>query len=333
MQSRDHPCTMADTMVETPKWGPSVKARHLAWRMQALAASTLLALLLLVATASAREAAPAPAIWKIDGERGDIVFFGSIHILPPTLAWQTPELEAALNAAQKLHFEIDLDEAQNPAIMGDLINRYGFLPAGTTLRSLIAVEYRGKLERFSRSVGLPIEALDRMRPWLAAITLTSIQAAKQMSGGSPSPNPAETGGVDAKLWNWAKANGKQRGALETAESQIQLFANLTREQELQFLVVTLQQSEQANAIISQLLDAWKAGKVRKLDDILNRDMDKFPVLRKALFDDRHANWMPQIEALIRDGGDHVIVVGAAHLVGKGSIIDLLRARGVRVEGP
>jgi uncharacterized protein YbaP (TraB family) len=62
-------------------------------------------------------------------------------------------------------------------------------------------------------------------------------------------------------------------------------------------------------------------------------MDKFPVLRKALFDDRHAAWMPQIEALMRDGGDHVIGVGAAHLVGKGSVIDLLRAKGVRVEGP
>jgi hypothetical protein len=62
--------------------------------------------------------------------------------------------------------------------MADLINRYGFLPQGTTLRGLLAVEYRRKLEQVGRSVGLPVEALDRMRPWLAAITLTSLQAAK-----------------------------------------------------------------------------------------------------------------------------------------------------------
>jgi uncharacterized protein YbaP (TraB family) len=306
---------------------------RLAWRMQAMAASTLIALILLVAAASARETQAAPPIWKIDGERGDIYFFGSIHILPPDLAWQTPALDEALKAAQKLHFEIDLDEAQNPTVMSGLINRYGFLPAGTTLRGLLAVEYRGKLEQVARSVGLPVAAVDRMRPWLAAITLTSLQAAQQMSGKGAAANPADTGGVDAKLWSWAKNNGKQRGALETAESQIQLFANLSREQEVQFLVVTLQQSEQANVIIGQLLDAWKKGNVKKLDNILNRDMDKFPVLRKALFDDRHANWMPQIETLMRDGGDHVVVVGAAHLVGKGSVIDILRTKGVRVEGP
>lgn len=307
---------------------------RLARRMPAVAATALLALLLLVATATARDMrAAAPPLWKIDGERGDIYFFGSIHILPPDLAWQTPALDEALKAAQKLHFEIDLDEAQNPTVMGGLINRYGFLPAGTTLRGLLAVEYRGKLEQVARSVGLPVEAVDRMRPWLAAITLTSLQAAQQMSGKGKAPNPADTGGVDAKLWSWAKENSKQRGALETAESQIQLFANLSREQEVQFLVVTLQQSEQADMIIGQLLDAWKRGNVKKLDDILNRDMDRFPVLRKALFDDRHANWMPQIETLMRNGGDHVVVVGAAHLVGKGSIIDLLRRKGVQVQGP
>jgi hypothetical protein len=93
-------------------------------------------------------------------------------------------------------------------------------------------------------------------------------------------------------------------------------------------VVTLQQKRAGRTcIIGQLLDAWKKGNVKKLDGILNEDMDKFPALRKALFDDRHANWMPQIETLMRDGGDHVVVVGAAHLVGKGSVIDLLRAEG------
>lgn len=309
--------------------------RNLTSRLKAMLAATLITLLVITSPTSARETAPSPALWKIDGERGDIVFFGSIHILPANLAWQTPELDRALTEAEKVHFEIDLDQAQDAGVMSDLINRYGYLPQGTTLRKLLAVEYRGKFETAARKVGLPVEAIDRMRPWLAAITLTTLQATQQMagSGSGETQNPKETGGVDARLWNWAKANGKPRGALETTESQIQLFADLSREQELQFLVVTLQQTEQASIIINQLLAAWKSGKVKKLDDLLNRDMDKFPVLRKALFDDRHAAWMPQIEALMREGGDHVIVVGAAHLVGKGSVIDLLRAKGVRVEGP
>ena len=95
----------------------------------------------------------------------------------------------------------------------------------------------------------------------------------------------------------------------------------------------LQQSEKVDESIAQLLEAWRTGNVRELDKAMNGDMDSFPAMRKALFEDRHAKWLPQIEAMLNDGKTHVIVVGAAHLVGKGSVIDLLRARGVRVEGP
>jgi hypothetical protein len=62
-------------------------------------------------------------------------------------------------------------------------------------------------------------------------------------------------------------------------------------------------------------------------------MDGFPALRKAVFHDRHIKWLPQIERMLADGRTHVIVVGAGHLVGKDSVIAMLRAKGITVEGP
>jgi uncharacterized protein YbaP (TraB family) len=246
-------------------------------------------------------------------------------------------LDAALNVANQIVFEVDFDQAQDASVMGDLVARHGFLPPDKSLRRMIAVEYRAKLEATAADLGLPIASVDRMRPWLAALTITSLTAIRQTSRTGKKPDPAaamsEQGGVDLKLWNWAKQNGKPRGALETVESQIQVFANLTPEQEVQYLVMILQQGSKVEESIDLLLNAWKTGNIRELDRALNGDMDSFPAMRKALFDDRHANWMPQIEAMLNDGRTHVIVVGAAHLVGKGSVIDLLRAKGVRVEGP
>jgi len=309
----------------------------LARQVFAIAAFTLFAFLFVAATAMARDTTASPAIWKIDGERGDIYFFGSFHILPKDLVWRTPALEAALAAAQQLDFEVDLDQAQDPAIMGDLVARCGFLPPDKSLRKMIAVEYRARLEATASELGLPIAAVDRMRPWLAALTITSLTALKQTAKPGEKLNPsaatAEQGGVDLKLWNWAKQNRKPRGALETVESQIQVFANLTPEQEVQYLVMILQQGAKVEESIDQLLQAWKSGNTRELDQALNGDMNSFPAMRKALFDDRHAKWMPQIEAMLNDGRTHVIVVGAAHLVGKGSVIDLLRSKGISVEGP
>jgi uncharacterized protein YbaP (TraB family) len=309
----------------------------LARQFSAIAAITLFAFLFVAATAVARDTTASPAIWKIDGEKGDIYFFGSFHILPKDLVWRTPALDAALNVANQIVFEVDFDQAQDASVMGDLVARHGFLPPDKSLRRMIAVEYRAKLEATAADLGLPIASVDRMRPWLAALTITSLTAIRQTSRTGKKPDPAaamsEQGGVDLKLWNWAKQNGKPRGALETVESQIQVFANLTPEQEVQYLVMILQQGSKVEESIDLLLNAWKTGNIRELDRALNGDMDSFPAMRKALFDDRHANWMPQIEAMLNDGRTHVIVVGAAHLVGKGSVIDLLRAKGVRVEGP
>ena len=300
----------------------------------------MFALLFLVASlssANARETKPAPAIWKIDGAQSDIYFFGSFHILPKDLVWRTAELDAALQSAQQLDFEINIDDAQNPLKMTTLIQQHGFLPAGESLRKMLAIEYRVKLEAAAIELGLPIQALDRMRPWLVALTITSLSAMKQTTKPGEKVNPAaatgEQAGADIHLWNWAKANNKERGTLETLESQIQIFADLSREQELQYLVMTLQQTEKLDESLNILLNAWVTGDTKKLDKSLNGEMDAFPAMRKALFDERHKKWMPQIEAMLNDGKTHVIIVGAAHLVGKGSVIDLLRAKGIKVEGP
>ncbi len=61
--------------------------------------------------------------------------------------------------------------------------------------------------------------------------------------------------------------------------------------------------------------------------------DDFPALRKRILKDRHDKWLPQIEKMIADGRTHMIIVGAAHLVGPDSVIAMLRAKGVKVEGP
>jgi uncharacterized protein YbaP (TraB family) len=224
----------------------------LARQFSAIAAFTLFAFLFVAATAMARDTTASPAIWKIDGEKGDIYFFGSFHILPKDLVWRTPALEAALAAAQQLDFEVDLDQAQDPAIMGDLVARYGFLPPDKSLRKMIAVEYRARLEAVATELGLPIAAVDRMRPWLAALTITSLTALKQTAKPGEKLNPsaatAEQGGVDLKLWNWAKQNGKPRGALETVESQIQVFANLTPEEMKTWAVIDALDESQLEAM-------------------------------------------------------------------------------------
>ena len=309
-------------------------------KVQAFVSVLALCAFTLIATfspVSAENARTRPALWKIHGVTGDVYLFGSFHILPEGLDWRHSELERALQSAQRLEFEIDLDESQNVAVMGGLVQRYGLLPPGQSLFKILAPEYRKKLDDTVTSLGLAPASIDRMRPWLVALTITSLSIVKQNTkpGDEIDPSAATTdqGGVDIQLWNWAKANNKERGALETTENQIRVFADLNRDQEIQYLIMTLVQTAEMSKSIEDLLTAWKNGDTQTLDKSLNGEMDSFQAMRKALFQDRHEKWLPQIEAMLHDGKTHVVIVGAAHLVGKGSVIDLLRAKGLKVEGP
>lgn len=303
----------------------------------AVCLAAVAALLFVFAPVTARETAATPALWKIDGPAGDIYLFGSIHILPKGTDWRRPELEAALQQAQRLVFEVNLDEAMNPASTIGLVTQLGLLPPDKSLRKMLAPEYRKKLDEVAGSLGLPPTGLDRMRPWLAAITLTSLslikQAAKDGKPVSPDAMTNELAGVDMQLWKWGKSANKERAALETTEDQLRIFADLAENQQVQLLISTLQDIGKPQEVVDSILRAWKKGDVTALDRGLHSEMDSFPALRKAVFYDRHVKWLPQIERMIADGKTHVIIVGAGHLVGKDSVIDMLRAKGVKIEGP
>lgn len=278
-----------------------------------------------VLPASARGTADAPALWKIDGPKGDVYLFGSVHLLPQGVNWRTPALDAALTEAEVVVFEIDIGESKNVATMQQLIGKLGLLPAGQTLRKLLNPEGRTKFERVLGLLGIPAANLDPLRPWLASLTI-SVQWI--VSKGFD-PNS----GVDDKVWHSAKQAGKQLRHLETIEEQLGVFAGLTRDQEIELLLVSVDQIENSPQFLDNLVAAWRKGDTDKLDKVLNADMERLPALSQRVLNGRHAKWLPQIEAMLADGRTHVIVVGAAHLVGKDSVIAMLRAKGIKVEGP
>jgi uncharacterized protein YbaP (TraB family) len=283
-------------------------------------------------------APPSPAMWKIDGANGSRVFlFGSIHILPQGFVWRTASLETAINSAQRLVFEINIDEAKNPLLMMAMTAKFGMLPKGQSLHRLLAPERRAQFNQVVTSLGLSPQRLDRMTPWLAAMTISSLWAQKQSLKPGQKLNAEEqvrmVAGVDDQLWAWAKVANKDRSALETIEIQLRVFGDLTPDEQAAYLVVTLDELTKPRARVSTMMESWRTGNTAALETELNSGISRFPSLRRAILHDRHVRWVPQIEAMLNDGRTHVIIVGAAHMVGPDSVIAMLRAKGIRVEGP
>ncbi len=304
-----------------------MKASGLGGIVAAIGAS-LAALCIAFSPLAARDAAAqvdSPALWKVAGPKGNVFLFGSFHFLPDGVKWRTAAVDNALNEAKVVVFETDLAGAQDPQASQALIVKHGLLPPGQTLDSVLSPSARAELDKTATDLGVPTLALAPLRPWLAAVTLGVQFVVNQ--GFDPSK------GVEQQVMTWAKANGRGLATLETNESQLRVFADLTREQEIALLTVTLRQVRETPKMLGDMLAAYRKGDLANLEKALNLGFDDFPVLRKRILKDRHEKWLPQIEKMIADGRSHVIVVGAAHLVGPDSVIAMLRARGVKVEGP
>ena len=290
--------------------------------LRVLALPLLAGLLSLDAAAQA----DAPALWRIAGPKGGTLYlFGSFHLLPPSVKWRTPQVERALQDSSAVVMELDPAVANDPQAMLQLVMKHGVLPPGETLPAVLPPALNADLERTAGGFGLPPANLAPMRPWLAALTL-SVQFIA-----SKGYDPKQ--GVDNRIADWARASDREILSLETAEAQLRAFADLSRAEEIDLLRVTLEQIREMPQILDQILDAYRRGDVAKLESTLNAGMDAVPALRKRLLRDRHAKWLPQIEKMLADGRTRFLVVGAAHFTGKDGLIALLRARGLKVEGP
>jgi uncharacterized protein YbaP (TraB family) len=95
-------------------------------------------------------------------------------------------------------------------------------------------------------------------------------------------------------------------------------------------MMTLEDTEQLDAELRDMLAAWKAGDTEKLARVLGDEFDDFPELYRPLTEDRNRAWVHQLVNLLDDDDDYLVVVGALHLVGPNSVVDLLRQRGFNV---
>ena len=56
-------------------------------------------------------------------------------------------------------------------------------------------------------------------------------------------------------------------------------------------------------------------------------------LKAQLLTARNRKWLPQVEKMLKSGKVHFVTVGAAHLVGRHGIVEMLRAKGYKIAGP
>ncbi len=61
---------------------------------------------------------------------------------------------------------------------------------------------------------------------------------------------------------------------------------------------------------------------------LKSELGNDPAVYQSLVVARNRKWIARIEALLADDKNYLVIVGTAHLVGRDSVIDLLKRDGI-----
>ncbi|UYV14755.1 TraB/GumN family protein [Porphyrobacter sp. ULC335] len=271
-----------------------------------------------VGHAATAPAAKGPAMWKVADADTTIYLFGTVHVLPQGIDWYDATIASALESSEIIVTEIPMDPSSEAALQ-QLTAAKGKLPAGTTLRSLLTPEQTATYNAAMGKIGIPVEAFDPLKPWLAGLTFSILPLMQQ----GYDPNA----GVEKVLLS--KVGDKPKGALETAEFQLGIFDGMTQESQIAFMMEAAAGMDEVKPMLDRMVAEWAEGDADELAAVMNEGMSD-PAVAEALLYSRNANWAEWIDTRLDTPGTVFIAVGAGHLAGAKSVQDYLAQKGITV---
>jgi uncharacterized protein YbaP (TraB family) len=266
----------------------------------------LIVALAAAALASCSLSTPAkPSMWRVSDGDTTVWLLGSMHLLPSGTDWRGDAVDGAIADADALVLESD------PQAKGDF-ESVAKAPGLTPLAERLGPDKQDALRKAIARTGQPGDAFDGYKDWAAAVMLGTGDA---LDAGATTKN-----GVDAQLW--ADFKRRKRGTIALEEPGAQLHALDILPPELQHLML---EDAIAGPGYDSVLGAWSDGDVAALDKATGPKN-----LRAFLVVAPNKRWSDWIAKRMAQPGKLLVAVGAGHLVGKDSIVEMLTARGFNV---
>jgi len=279
----------------------------------------------------AQESAAVPnrgALFRVEAGGHVTWLFGTIHVGARDFYPLEPRLMAALREASVLALEVDPLGSQND--IARAVREHGMYQNGRGPASAeLPAPYRPRLDRLLRRHEIGPQTVALMKPWMIASLLTVREFEAQ-------GYQAELA-VDAWLAQQAHGRGQKVMELESVQGQMALFGRMPLADQALFLqecIDAIEDKEQAGDA-REIARAWATADQAALERIAAKTAadttysGKF--VSQVLLAGRNPALAARIAALLKSERRSVAAIGVLHLVGAGSVPELLRAQGLLVE--
>jgi uncharacterized protein len=280
----------------------------------------LLGLLLTSCLAMAKP--PVPLLWKLSDADSSVYLLGSFHMLKAQDYPLDTSVEAAYADAEVIVFELPPEAMRDPGVQGKFLQAAKFSD-GRTLREVLPDDIEQKLAAFMGGEAA-VASSDALQPWYLALNMSVMMVVQ--AGFDP------TLGLDMHFMQRAQADGRSTRGLETIDDQLAALAGAPMDEQIYSLGEALKPAAEMRAKFDTLYEAWRAGDTRTVEAEMVREMtEQTPVSARLLADERNLKWLPQVQTMLATDQNHLVIVGALHLLGDSGVVALLQKQGITVD--
>ena len=270
-------------------------------------------------------------LWKLekDGLKPSYLF-GTMHLTDPRVIDLTPEARKAFDGSDIVVIETTeiLNEVEAAKSLFAKPELTMFTDA-TTLTSLVKPEDKAALEAGLKKRGIPLLAVNKMKPWMIA-GLVALPACElnRKKGGAPF--------LDIKLAKDAQAAGKELDGLETMVEQIGAMASLPVEFHVQSLVEAVKLGDRMDDVMETMVDLYVQGRIGMIMPFLKNVAPgtadtggQYGNFEEVMITTRNKLMAERAEPILARG-NAFIAVGGLHLPGDEGLVEKFRRAGYTV---
>ena len=281
----------------------------------------------------------AQLLYKISGndlEKPSYII-GTHHLANVGFVEKINGVKEALTETEQVYGELKWDAMANPDSLKAMQERM-MLPEGQTLKTILTPEQYKRLDAFMTAkmgAGMSNPMVEAQMGKLTPMALvTQFQVLLFLMNHMGEFDPSST--FDQYFQAQAQKNNLPCGGLETMSFQAQvLYGSTPVERQVEQLMCLIDNEqfnvqmleEMTKAFYAQDLDALK----KAMDVKLGTSCDSTPEEEAALIDNRNADWLTKMPAIMKQAPTF-FAVGAGHLPGEKGVLQLLRNAGYTVEG-
>ncbi len=282
-----------------------------------------------------------PLMWEVVSPDGTkITLMGSMHALKDEVYPLPDRIMEAYDNAEIVAVECDISTVtSNFAVqVKQLENMY--YDDGTTLKDHLSEEVYSNLSDYISACGEDIESYDNFQLWALSSQMESLALAQtDLSSGY---------GFDINILQMAHDDGKEIYEVESVEFQADLLLNIP--EETYQTLLSSYSAETKDALCQEYEDTYEAWIEGDYDFFVNSnssdsyeeqaeqsgtplDEEEIQIIEdynNVLIYQRNVGMAQAVEELLTGDKDVFYVVGEAHFVGDGGIIDLLEKDGYTV---